>query len=214
MSGGEDSSTQPFSLSLSLTHTHTLTHTHKHTHTHRYSRRELTNVLSVSGDEQFNSTILMLKIMENHTRSSLSEISSLLRSIQQRLETSASVLFRQDSAGGGGGGGEKEHGAAVEGEWLGDVRGEDRQGTRRVGHVGREEATLALLVDMIGKQGEMLRKQGWVLDQHGADLREIKERQLGQHVPGRILLKTDDVKSAPPLVHHFNRDRSAPGVCL
>ena len=133
----------------------------------------------------------------------------------QRLETS--VLFRQDAAGGGGGGGdsEKEHGAAVEGEWLGAVGGEDRQGTRTAGRVGREDATLALLVDMISKQGEMLQRQGRVLDQQGADLREIRERQLGRdgpHVPGRIHRKTDDVISGPPWVHHFNRDPSAQGV--
>jgi len=36
----------------------------------RYSRRQLANVLSVSGDEQFRSTILMLKILETSMHAS------------------------------------------------------------------------------------------------------------------------------------------------
>ena len=50
----------------------------------RFSRRELNNVLSVSGDEQFRSIILMLKIMEASTRSSLSDIAQSLRLIMDK----------------------------------------------------------------------------------------------------------------------------------
>lgn len=54
----------------------------KPSHDRRYSRRELDNVLSVSGDELFNSTILMLKIFESHTRASLTKILESLERLQ------------------------------------------------------------------------------------------------------------------------------------
>jgi len=74
----------------------------------RYSRRELANVLSVKGDEQFNSTILMLKMME-------SEVLQLLHSIEhhvtadpygqrQSAVTGHPSLPRSKSGGTGGGG--------------------------------------------------------------------------------------------------------------
>ena len=50
---------------------------------HRYSRRELANVLEVSGDEQFRSTILMLKLFETNTRSALREIHAKLDVLAQ-----------------------------------------------------------------------------------------------------------------------------------
>ena len=49
----------------------------------RYSRRELANVLEVSGDEQFRSTILMLKLFETNTRSALREIHAKLALLAQ-----------------------------------------------------------------------------------------------------------------------------------
>jgi len=55
----------------------------------RYSRRELANVLSVSGDEQFNSTILMLKIMESSNDTALAEVLRLLRSISEHIQLPA-----------------------------------------------------------------------------------------------------------------------------
>jgi methyl-accepting chemotaxis protein len=55
----------------------------------RYSRRELANVLSVSGDEQFNSTILMLKIMESRNDTTLAEVLRLLRSISDHIQLPA-----------------------------------------------------------------------------------------------------------------------------
>ena len=51
--------------------------------THRYSRRELANVLEVSGDEQFRSTILMLKLFETNTRTALREIHAKLDLLSQ-----------------------------------------------------------------------------------------------------------------------------------
>ena len=79
----------------------------------RYSRRELDNVLSVSGDEQFNSTILMLKIMESSTRSTLSEVLRLLHSIcnQQGPVGEAASGEGGEGGGGKGAGGEGEIGA-------------------------------------------------------------------------------------------------------
>ena len=44
----------------------------------RYSRRQLANVLSISGDEQFRSTLLMLKIMEMNLNDKLASISESL----------------------------------------------------------------------------------------------------------------------------------------
>jgi len=52
----------------------------------RYSRRELANVLSVSGDEEFNSTILMLKIMESRNDAALAEVLRLLRSNAEHIQ--------------------------------------------------------------------------------------------------------------------------------
>ena len=45
--------------------------------------RELANVLEVSGDEQFRSTILMLKLFETNTRSALREIHAKLDLLAQ-----------------------------------------------------------------------------------------------------------------------------------
>ena len=53
----------------------------------RYSRRELANVLQVSGNEQFNSTILMLKIMECSSEVHFKKIHSLLTHIVQNQNT-------------------------------------------------------------------------------------------------------------------------------
>jgi len=57
----------------------------------RYSRRELANVLFLSGDDQFSSTILMLKIFENSTRASLEAITRSVQSIESRLGEGAGV---------------------------------------------------------------------------------------------------------------------------
>ena len=46
---------------------------------------EVNNVLSVSGDDQFRSALLMLKIFEASTRASLTDISHMLENIQSRL---------------------------------------------------------------------------------------------------------------------------------
>ena len=83
----------------------------------RYSRRELANVLSVSGDEQFNSTILMLKIMESSTESALAQVLRLLRSDPQHQEA-GSASPGAGSGGQGKGGGRKEGGGM---EGLGEV---------------------------------------------------------------------------------------------
>lgn len=44
----------------------------------RYSRRQINNVLLVTGDEQFRSTILMLKMLESSTHASFSTWEKLL----------------------------------------------------------------------------------------------------------------------------------------
>jgi hypothetical protein len=107
----------------------------------RYSRRELANVLSVSGDEQFNSTILMLKMME-------SEVLQLLHSIEHHVtftadhqRQSAGHLSRgtfppKSGSGGAGGGGLEGEGGDVLGG-RGAVRGEGRAEVERLGEVLR-----------------------------------------------------------------------------
>ena len=93
----------------------------------RYSRRELANVLSVSGDEQFNSTILMLKIMESSNVTALAEILRLLRSTSDHIQlpagplppTPPSFFTGRASLGTEGGGQRGGLGGGVEG--LGEV---------------------------------------------------------------------------------------------
>ena len=60
-------------------------------------------MLSVSGDEQFNSTILMLKIMESSTRSTLSEVLRLLHSLCKEQDTASAGTSRGGEEGMGGG---------------------------------------------------------------------------------------------------------------
>ena len=94
----------------------------------RYSRRELANVLSVSGDEQFNSTILMLKIMESRNDTTLADVRRLLHSICDHIQLLAGPLppnppssfIGRASLGTGGGeqGGELGGGVAGLGELL------------------------------------------------------------------------------------------------
>jgi voltage-gated sodium channel len=79
----------------------------------RYSRRELANVQSVSGDEKFNSTILMLKIMESSTDRALDEVLHLLRSISDPQHKAAG-----SATPGTGGGGERKGAGGKEGEGL------------------------------------------------------------------------------------------------
>jgi voltage-gated sodium channel len=84
----------------------------------RYSRRELANVLSVSGDEQFNSTILMLKIMESSTDRALAEVLRLLRSISDPQHQAAGSAS-PGTGGDGQGKGWLKEGGGMEG--LGEV---------------------------------------------------------------------------------------------
>jgi hypothetical protein len=51
----------------------------------RYSRRQLDNVLSLTGDEQFLSTILMLKIFEAQTRKDMGRFKGQLAAIMEHL---------------------------------------------------------------------------------------------------------------------------------
>jgi hypothetical protein len=53
----------------------------------RYSRRQINNVLMVTGDEHFRSLFLMLKMMEFHTNNSFDSIASSLASISRRLDS-------------------------------------------------------------------------------------------------------------------------------
>jgi hypothetical protein len=63
----------------------------------RFSRRELNNVISVSGDEQSRSMLLMLKIMETSTRSSFSEVTRLLTSIHALLSGTGGSRHTDDN---------------------------------------------------------------------------------------------------------------------
>lgn len=67
----------------------------------RYSRRQLDNVLSVSGDEQFRSTILMLKILETSMHRSFKSLSDQLNSERPagRVGSPGSVFLGDASAG-------------------------------------------------------------------------------------------------------------------
>jgi hypothetical protein len=51
----------------------------------RYSRRQLDNVMSLTGDEQFQSTILMMKIFEARVTKDLSNLFAEVETIQQHL---------------------------------------------------------------------------------------------------------------------------------
>jgi len=64
----------------------------------RYSKREINNVLSVSGDESFRSLILMLKILQMEMNTSLNDISA-------RLGSPIGCSTQPEGEGGGGGGG-------------------------------------------------------------------------------------------------------------
>ena len=55
----------------------------------RFSRRELNNVISVSGDEQSRSMLLMLKIMEASTRATLAEMMRLMTSLHSLVTENA-----------------------------------------------------------------------------------------------------------------------------
>ena len=70
----------------------------------RYSRRELANVLEVSGDEQFRSTILMLKLFETSTRAQLREMALMMHARPHHLPP-----LRHSQGGRGGEG----HGAGT-----------------------------------------------------------------------------------------------------
>ena len=89
----------------------------------RYSRRQLDNVLSVSGDEQFRSTILMLKIMETAMRVSFKSLTD-----QLHIKAPQSHLISRSSGGGsavdGSGSGWRGGGGAGRGEGGGVSRGE------------------------------------------------------------------------------------------
>ena len=52
----------------------------------RYSRRQLDNVLSLTGDDRFQSTILMVKIFEAQVSKDLGKMLDLLKSIMQHLD--------------------------------------------------------------------------------------------------------------------------------
>lgn len=76
----------------------------------RYSRRQLDNVLSVSGDEQFRSTILMLKILETSMHRSFKSLSDQFLISHEGYRAPHSSSHRPHSSshrGGGGEGGEE-----------------------------------------------------------------------------------------------------------
>jgi len=136
-------------------------------------------VLEVSGDEQFNSTILMLKIMENNTRSSLSQILETVRAFEHRLDGSA--LFRYSGDTNDSSGAHKTSSRGIAG---GDRRAVDAHG--RGGGGGGEGGDqgggyrqgpdlLVLLAELVSKQGEQLQQQARLLEQQGSDIREIRD---------------------------------------
>ena len=72
----------------------------------RYSRRELANVLEVSGDEKFRSTILMLKLFETSTRAQLREMALMMHARPHHLPP---LRHSQEGRGGEGHGAGTAH---------------------------------------------------------------------------------------------------------
>ena len=106
----------------------------------RVSRRELNNVLCVSGDDNFRSIILMLKLFESSTRDSLAKHEGELADIKKKLadiqslmqpgagsrqlcNTQAHTAGAQQAAGGVGGASEGAHLFWMLGESAKDVGG-------------------------------------------------------------------------------------------
>ena len=89
----------------------------------RYSRRQLDNVLSVSGDEQFRSTILMLKIMETAMRVSFKTLAD-----QLQIKAPQSQLISRCSVGGSAVDGSVSGARVGGGSGRGESRGVSRGG--------------------------------------------------------------------------------------
>jgi len=72
----------------------------------RFSRREINNVLQVSGDEQFRALVLMLKIMEASSRAHMTDILNGVHSLLRMSGGHVGELLRTESS-------EKNGGAAL-----------------------------------------------------------------------------------------------------
>jgi hypothetical protein len=65
----------------------------------RYSRRQLANVISISGDEQFTAMIVMLKFMETYMQSKLSSIETFMHeALDPKLARTERVLHSGSSS--------------------------------------------------------------------------------------------------------------------
>ena len=65
----------------------------------RYSRRALNNVLCVTGDDQFRSTILMLKLMDMTLRASLADIAARMPPLNTGSEEADTDAKQEADAG-------------------------------------------------------------------------------------------------------------------
>ena len=94
----------------------------------RYTRRQVHNVLEVSGDDQVCAILLLLKLLESFLRSSMADLKAQLRSLQPPAH------------GGGGhqGGGSGEWGAG------GGGRGGDTEEPKEAGVEGAAQAATGL----------------------------------------------------------------------
>ena len=164
----------------------------------RYSRRELANVLSVSGDEQFNSTILMLKMME-------SEVLQLLYSIEhhvtadpyrqrQSAVTGHPSLPRSKSGGTGGEGLGGEGGDVLFGR--GAVRWEGRAEGERLDEVLRKLEGLGevsqKLSNNMDRMSERMDGMSEAIDRLPVKVEHQIMRRLGKRLQATSAIRQED----------------------
>ena len=144
----------------------------------RYSRRELANVLSVSGDEEFNSTILMLKIMESSTERALAEVLRLLRSIsdssdhQHQATGSASPGTEEGRQGKGGDG---KEGGWMEG--LGEVLHKLSSNMEQMSaKIDQQSSNMEQMSSKIDRRLE-------VLEDHMTAIKRLQATKASSHAP-------------------------------
>ena len=164
----------------------------------RYSRRELANVQSVSGDEQFNSTILMLKMME-------SEVLQLLYSIEhhvtadpyrqrQSAVTGHPSLPRSKSGGTGGEGLGGEGGDVLFGR--GAVRWEGRAEGERLDEVLRKLEGLGevsqKLSNNMDRMSERMDGMSEAIDRLPVKVEHQIMRRLGKRLQATSAIRQED----------------------
>ena len=169
----------------------------------RYSRRELANVQSVSGDEQFNSTILMLKMME-------SEVLQLLYSIEhhvtadpyrqrQSAVTGHPSLPRSKSGGTGGEGLGGEGGDVLFGR--GAVRWEGRAEGERLDEVLRKLEGLGevsqKLSNNMDRMSERMDGMSEAIDRLPVKVEHQIMRRLGKRLQATSAIRQENGAPSP-----------------